>query len=391
MEKAMHIWRNLSRRKLRSTLTIAGISIGIVALVVFGSMANKINTLVSANAAQLDGKVMVTSKGSTERMPQPLSPATVEAVKAVDGVSTAIPSVEMLEEGGMSMAMFANTIVGVSPEANTVPGGYNLAVAQGRALDASDVDSNVTVLGSDIALKTDKHVGDTIEIRGGEFTVVGILETTLAMPDTEILVPLKAAQRMFVAGLPDLYRTGVDPTDVVTELIVTPDPGVDPDELASRIDAATDQVDTMTSADIDKTFGAVAELFTAILVGIALISLLVGGLSIVNTMAMSVAERTREIGIKRAIGGSRQRVVREIVTESAVIGLIGGLVGLALGAVIVVIGNRIGRLSGSGLFDLTVFTAVSSVIFATVLGALAGLIPALNAARLDPVAALRYE
>jgi putative ABC transport system permease protein len=387
----MHIWRNLARRKLRSSLTVAGIAIGIVALVVFGSMANKINTLVSANANLLDGEVLVTARGSTERQPQPLSPATVEAVKAVDGVAAAIPSIEMLEEGGMSMAMFANTIVGTAPEAGTMPGGYNLTIAEGRALDAADADSNVAVLGSDIAIKNDSHVGDRIELRGEQFTVVGILETTLAMPDSEILVPLKAAQRMFVAALPEMYRTGVNPDDVVTELIVYPDPGVDPDELASRIEAATDQVDTMTSADIDQTFGSVAELFTAILIGIALISLMVGGLSVINTMAMSVAERTREIGIKRAIGGSRGRVVREIVSESAVIGLVGGLLGLAIGCVIVVVGNRLGRLSGSGLFELTAFTALGSVVFATALGALAGLIPALRAARLDPVAALRYE
>ncbi len=387
----MHIWRSLSRRKLRSTLTIAGIGVGIVALVVFGSMANRINSLVNANSDILDGKVMVTARGGTERQPLPLSPADVEAVKAVDGVATAIPAIEMLEEGGGSMAMFANTIVGTTPEANTVPGAYNLAVAQGRQLGEEDIDSNVAVLGSDIALKTDKGLGDTIELRDEEFAVVGILETTLAMPDTEILVPLAAAQRMFVAGLPDMYKTGVNPDDVVTELIIYPESGVSIEELADRIDATSDKVQTMTSADIDQTFGAVAELFTAILIGIALISLLVGGLSIINTMAMAVAERTREIGIKRAIGGSRARVIREIVSESAFIGLIGGLAGLAVGCLIVFIGNQIGRKSGTSIFDLTVFTAVTSVVFAAVLGALAGLIPALNAARMDPVAALRYE
>jgi putative ABC transport system permease protein len=387
----MHTWRNLARRKLRSSLTIVGVAIGIVALVVFGSMANKINTLVSANADLIEGKVMVTAKGATERQPQPLSPATVQAVMAVDGVEIAIPVVEMLEEGGMSMAMFAPTIVGTTPEARTVPGAYNLAIAEGRALDASDDGSSNVVLGSDIALKQDMHVGDTIEIRDEEFTVVGILETTLAMPDSEILVPLPVAQRLFVAGLPEMYQGSVDPADVVTELVVYPAAGVEDEELATRIEAATDKVDTMTAADVDTTFGAVAELLTAILVGIALISLLVGGLSVVNTMAMSVAERTREIGIKRAIGGSRQRVVREIVAESALIGLIGGLLGLALGCLIVVVGNRMGRLSGSGLFELTAFTAASSVVFATILGAVAGLIPAVNAARLDPVSALRYE
>jgi putative ABC transport system permease protein len=117
----------------------------------------------------------------------------------------------------------------------------------------------------------------------------------------------------------------------------------------------------------------------------------VGGLSVINTMAMSVAERTREIGIKRAIGASRWRIRREIVLESALIGLIGGLLGLGIGALIVYLGNEAGRASATILFDLTLGTAISSVTFATVLGALAGFIPAWHASRLDPVTALRYE
>ena len=101
--------------------------------------------------------------------------------------------------------------------------------------------------------------------------------------------------------------------------------------------------------------------------------------------------RTREIGIKRAIGGSRRRIIRELVAEAGLIGLIGGLLGLALGALVVVLANEAGRASGTVLFQLTVNTAVSAVLFSTVLGVIAGLIPAWNAARLDPVEALRYE
>ncbi len=132
-------------------------------------------------------------------------------------------------------------------------------------------------------------------------------------------------------------------------------------------------------------------IFNAIIIGVALISLIVGGLSVINTMAMSVAERTREIGIKRAIGGSRFRVVREIVAEAGFIGLLGGLIGLALGALVVVAANGAGRSSGTILFDLTPGTAVFAIVFSTVLGAIAGIVPALHAARLDPVVALRYE
>ena len=108
-------------------------------------------------------------------------------------------------------------------------------------------------------------------------------------------------------------------------------------------------------------------------------------------MAMSIAERTREIGIKRAIGGSRFRIVRELVTEAALIGFLGGVIGLALGALVVTLANESGRSSGTVLFDLTASTAVTAVLFSTILGALAGLLPAVHAARLDPVTALRYE
>jgi putative ABC transport system permease protein len=112
---------------------------------------------------------------------------------------------------------------------------------------------------------------------------------------------------------------------------------------------------------------------------------------VVNTMAMSIAERTREIGIKRAIGGSRLRIVRELVTEAGLIGFIGGAIGLALGALVVTLVNDAGRSSGTVLFDLTTGTAITAVLFSTILGALAGFVPALHAARLDPVSALRYE
>ena len=137
--------------------------------------------------------------------------------------------------------------------------------------------------------------------------------------------------------------------------------------------------------------GSTTLIFNAIIIGVAVISLIVGGLSVINTMAMSVTERTREIGIKRAIGGSRRRIIRELVAEAALIGLIGGLIGLALGAIVVMLANELGRSSGTILFDLTLSTAVFAVAFSTILGMVAGIVPAWGAARLDPVTALRYE
>ena len=133
------------------------------------------------------------------------------------------------------------------------------------------------------------------------------------------------------------------------------------------------------------------KIFNQIIYAIAVISLLVGGLSVINTMTMSVSERTREIGVRKAIGATDGAIMRQFVAESAVMGLIGGLSGLALGALIGMIGNQAGAASASELFLLTPRLAVGSVAFALVLGVLSGLYPAWHAARLNPVQALRYE
>jgi putative ABC transport system permease protein len=188
-----------------------------------------------------------------------------------------------------------------------------------------------------------------------------------------------------------MFAQDLDPTRVVSSLTVYPQAGVDPEVLAEHLRAANPSWEVMSGSDFDEAIGSTTAIFNAILVGIALISLAVGGLSVINTMAMSVAERTREIGIKRAIGGSRTRIVSELVAESALIGFLGGVTGLALGAGVAILGNELGRESGFLLFLLTPMTAITAVAFSTALGAIAGFVPAMHAARLDPVAALRYE
>jgi putative ABC transport system permease protein len=389
----MRLLRNLARRKLRSTLTISGILIGIMALVVFGSMADKIDSLVKGGSDYYRDKVVVSAKGATLGLGGVLSMADAATIGRLDGVAVAAPAVMMPlseDQSGASMGvppMIAGGVAGADQGRET----FHLDYANGRALTTADEGRNVVVLGSDLARQNSATVGGSITLRGVSFEIVGILAPTLTAPDNEAMVPLAAAQQLLMKTLPPLISAKLDPADIATNVTVYPKSGVDTSTIAAAITAALPSVGAMTGKDFDRQIGSTTSLFNAILVGIGLISLIVGGLSVVNTTAMSVAERTREIGIKRALGASRWRIRREIVTESAVIGLIGGLLGLAVGALIALGANEAGRASGTILFQLTVGTATSAVVFATVLGAIAGFVPAWNASRMDPVAALRYE
>jgi putative ABC transport system permease protein len=266
-----------------------------------------------------------------------------------------------------------------------------IQVALGRLFTASDEGSLVVVLGSDLARDLGAAIGSRIDLRGSSFEVVGILQPTLSSPDTTAMVPLAAAQGLFMETLPPTIAGALEASNLATQLVVYPVDGTGDAALAASIDALPANLSTMTSADFDQQVGSTTLIFNAIIIGVALISLIVGGLSVINTMAMSVTERTREIGIKRAIGGSRGRIVRELVAEAGLIGVIGGVLGLALGAIVVFVANEAGRGSGTVLFDLTAGTAVFAVAFSTILGMVAGIVPAWSAARLDPVQALRHQ
>jgi putative ABC transport system permease protein len=389
----MRLLRQLSRRKLRTTLTILGITIGIWALVVFSSMANKINSLVAGGSEYFAGKVLVTD-ASNLAIGIGLTPMNIDVadqIRGLDGVAAAAPEVQLIFDPEANAFGGAQTIVGLvagSDEGNET---FGIRSAQGRLIAPDDEGAFVIVLGSDMARQQSAGVGDTIDMRGEQFEVVGILEPTLTAPDTSVFVPLEAAQVLFHKTLPAAVQEAIPAEELISQVVVFPDAGSDPAALASLIEERVDNVKTLTGAEFDEQVGSATAIFNAIIIGVAVISLVVGGLSVINTMAMSVAERTREIGIKRAIGGSRRRIIRELVTEAAVIGFIGGIIGLVLGAIVVVLANEAGRSSGTILFELDAGTAIFAVAFSTILGMVAGVIPAWSAARLDPVAALRYE
>ena len=384
----MRLVRNVFRRKLRAFLTISGITIGVFALVVMGGMAEKISLLVGGGATYYADKVMVSdASASNVYMGVPLSVARVSEIEAIDGVARASASIDMLFDED-SVAFPPAMIVG-SDGREIGYEKFKINYLAGRALKPED--RGKVVVGSDLVEKFGAEVGKNVTIRGETFQVVGITERTLTAPDTSVSMSLADAQRLLHKSLPAVVQKQMAAETMATTVAVYLDPGQDPDAMAARLQSTMSGIKASGPAAFAKEVGNATKILNAIVYGIALISLLVGGLSVINTMTMSVAERTREIGIRKAIGASHGQVVRLFLAESGFIGLLGGISGLLLGWTFTLMANAAGNSAGTSLFLVTGRLALGAVLFAVVLGVVSGIYPSLHAARLNPVAALRYE
>jgi putative ABC transport system permease protein len=386
----MQVLRNVFRRKLRVFLTIAGIAIGVLALVVMGSMAEKINLLVSGGTRYYSDKVIVNAEGSGQMFSTgPLDLIKLEQIKAVPGVAEVSGQVSALLETGSSMSMgMPAMIIGSDMRGDRLEN-FKISYAQGRAIGPNDAGS--VNVGSDLVNKLSAKVGEYITVRGEKFKVAGIMDKTLTAPDSSVYMTLSDAQRLVVQDLPEMIRSQISASDIVTSFVVYPMNGTDPEALAASINDTVSGVSATGPSAFQDQIASMTGILNPILYGIAIISLIVGGLSVINTMTMSVSERTREIGVRKAIGASDGQIVRQFLTEAGVIGLIGGVSGLLLGWIAVSIVNAALESRSINLFLVTPRLAIGSVAFAIVLGLVSGLYPSLHASRMKPVAALRYE
>ena len=386
--------RTLMRRKLRTLLTVLGITVGIWALLVMSAMANKLTTLVDGGSTYFENKIVISDATNPAfgfgYVPMPVE--VVDAVGRVSGIAVAAGRIQLLLDPNNTGSGFGAPDFVVGFEAGFDQGyeTFRSELARGRRMTIEDEGSRVVVLGADLARKFDVDPGDAFEIRGDEFEVIGVLEPALMFFDTTAVIPWTAGQELLAKSEAIQAEPGAELPVLTSMVIAYPEPGADFDVVMAAIGDALPNTRSVTGEDFDDQFGSTIAIFNAIILSVALISIVVGGLSVINTMTMSVAERTREIGIKRAIGASRGLIMRELVWEAGLMGLVGGLIGLGLAAIVVYAANDAGQTSGTVLFHLTPLIAMLGVAFATVLGAVAGMIPAWNAARMDPVEALRY-
>lgn len=387
----IRLLKNIFRRKLRAFLTIFGISIGVFALVVMGALAEKLTLLVDGGMKYYADKVVVSAPTAFAGLySTPLKKSILREIEHTEGVARASASVSALMEEEIPTVSMGN-IPTIQADDQRSKGyeSFLIRYSQGRELRNTDVGK--VAIGSDLVGKLNASVGGHVEIRGERYEVVGIADKTLTAPDNAVVMTMEDAQKIVHDDLPDAVKDSVNPDTIVSSFAVYLEPGERPEVVARRLERTIDNIDAMTPLDFERQIKQPLAIFTSIIYAIAFISLLVGGLSVINTMTMSVAERTREIGVRKAIGASNLQIMGQFIAESAVIGLIGGLAGVLFGLLVTAAGNAAGEASGNALFLVTNRLLIASVLFAVGLGTVSGLYPAWHAANLNPVEALRYE
>ncbi|MBU5690037.1 MAG: FtsX-like permease family protein [Candidatus Aenigmatarchaeota archaeon] len=372
--------KNIWRQKTRSALTIIGIMIGISAIVALGSISEGLKVIVEENLQQASGMITIIQKSdrslfvaiATSR----ISETTAEEIAKVNGVkqTTNILMSSAYLDSQNTFSQPDIFFVGIEPADIDMFISSNIRY-DGELLEVGD--TNEAVLGETIAKKLNADLGDIVTFKDYEFVVKGILEKTGdTSTDSGIIVPIETA------------RVVLDREDY-TMVIALPEDIDDVGEVAKNIEENVDGVTAITTEQFAKQVSNIIDQISFFTVGIAAISAIVGGLGVMNTMIMSVMERRKEIGVLKAIGATRKFVIKQIIVESALLSLIGGLIGIGIGY----LGSYSISYFSEGLAfaKVTVSLLINAMGFALFLGVIGGLYPAIMASNLDPIEALRYE
>ncbi len=396
---------SLNSNKLRSSLTILGIVIGVGAVIAMLAVGNGAQNTITGSISGIGSNLLFVMSGNSNQELTNIEPLTMDDANAmldqfqapsVEDVAPVVNGEVTVTSGSESTATF---VYGVTTSYESV---RNYHVTEGSFITEDQVlgKASVVLLGPDVAKalfdRTEGLVGETVRIEGQPFKVIGVLESkggsAFVSQDDVVIVPITTSQAR-------LTRRSNDRIDLIFVQSISADAlSQASEEIAQilrtrhRTKVGEDDFTILSQQDFVETAKTITNVMTIFLGGIAGISLLVGGIGIMNIMLVSVTERTREIGLRKALGARKKDIMIQFLTESSLLSLFGGVIGIGLGWLISFIVGRIALSSGTPLNPVVGLDAILlATIFSTAVGLFFGLYPANRAANLEPVEALRYE
>ena len=382
----------IAGNKLRSFLTILGVVIGVVAIVVLVSIGQGANSSVVESIEGM-GTNLITANINARRM-NPLDLDGLNELALNEAISYVAPISSVSGTVKAGAATYDDGVVqGTTPGYESI---RNWTVAEGRFLQQPDIDNRsfVAVIGAEAATEmygTTHAVGETFSLNGYTLTVVGVLEevgsSASGSNDNQILIPFTLAQRLSnQTSISSFYVSAASSSQVEQAQAA----------VESYLEKAFENYNTRSygtqysvfnQTEMLSTLSETTNALTLMLGGIAAISLLVGGIGIMNIMLVSVSERTREIGIRKAIGAARSNILTQFLIESLVVSLMGGLLGLVISV------GAVQALAPVLEMTLTIPVNVAwmAIAFSVFIGVVFGMYPANKASKLRPIEALHYE
>jgi putative ABC transport system permease protein len=397
---------SLTANKMRSGLTVLGIVIGVAAVIAMLALGAGVQNSITGQIQGIGTNLIFITSGNQQqevRNPKPLTLADASALAdplAAPSIAAVAPSLSGSLEVSTGKESSRVNITGVTPAYASVA---NEALTEGEFITDEFLlaRSAVAVIGPDTAEKlfgrVDGVTGETIRIAGTPFRIIGVLTSKggsgFGNQDDRIMVPLTTAQsRLFQRNVHDSIDS-IQAQAVSSESVSTAS-----EEIAQilrtrhRTAVGVDDFTLFTQDSILNIAQSITGVLTLFLGGIAAISLLVGGIGIMNIMLVSVTERTREIGLRKAIGARKRDILVQFLTESVLLSLLGGLIGILLAWLIATAVGAVAAASGTPIEPrITIDAVLLATIFSMSVGLLFGIYPANRAAGLQPVEALRYE
>ncbi len=385
--------KSLSGNKLRALLTMLGIIIGVMALVVLVSLVNGATSSVTDAVSQLGSNLLTVTVSDDKGAPVKLDTLTEWA--AEEGIGEIAPSASTSATAKSGSTSDSITIYGTTPAYYEVE---ELSLLLGRFLLTTDVENNNYICVINETTATDligylDCVGEEISLDGMKFTVVGVLEDN----DSSLTSVFSSGSMVAYIPYTTLLRLSSSVSTDITEFYVSAEEDGDTEIaeaaitalLLARFEEDEDAFTVSSQSVLEDTVSNITAILTGLLGGIAAISLLVGGIGIMNIMLVTVTERTREIGIRKAIGATRGVILRQFLMEAVVLCMIGCAIGIFLSWIILQLASVVAS-SLSLSFTMNGPVVLVSIVFCFIIGVVFGLYPANKAAKMKPIDALHY-